>query len=259
MFTRLKNRFKERLLNRFGPPTDFGLHIKERRDAWIRDQLAQLPEGLRILDAGAGECPYKDFCNHLDYISQDFGQYDGKGDSVGMQTGAWDNSKLDIVCDICEIPEPEASFDAILCSEVLEHLPRPLNAIAEFSRLLKSGGKLLITAPFCSRTHFAPYHFCTGFSRYFYEHHLPEFGFVIEECTADGGYFEHMASDMHYLPIAEKDYAKDASPQNGSESFVYHLARRVILHRLRQFSEADSGSSALMCRGYHVRARRECA
>jgi Methylase involved in ubiquinone/menaquinone biosynthesis len=52
-----------------------------------------------------------------------------------LQTGPWDNSKLDIVSDILSIPLPDHSVDAIMCTEVLEHIPDPLGAIKEFSRL----------------------------------------------------------------------------------------------------------------------------
>jgi ubiquinone/menaquinone biosynthesis C-methylase UbiE len=83
----------------------------------------------------------------------------------------WDNTKLDIVSDITSIPLPDNSVDAILYTEVFEHIPDAISALKEFNRLLKPGGTMLITAPFCSLTHFAPYHFC-GYSRYWYKHHL---------------------------------------------------------------------------------------
>jgi ubiquinone/menaquinone biosynthesis C-methylase UbiE len=154
------------------------------REQWLGDVLAKLPEHYRVLDAGAGELRNRRFCEHLEYVSQDFCQYEGTGNSQGLQTGTWDNSKIDIVSDITNIPEPDGSFDAILCSEVLEHIPQPSAALDEFQRLLKPGGVLILTAPFASLVHFAPYHFCTGFSRYWYEHHLPERGFQIEHLTA---------------------------------------------------------------------------
>ena len=106
------------------------------RDRWLAQVLATVPAGWRILDAGAGELKNKALCAHLTYVSQDVCQYEGKGDAQGLQIGAWDTSQIDIVCDIVNIPEPDASFDAILCSEVFEHLPDPLKALAEFERLL---------------------------------------------------------------------------------------------------------------------------
>ena len=147
---------------------------EENHQNWLKKTLSALPQGVRILDAGAGELKNRKYCGHLDYVSQDFCQYDGTGDGKGLQTDLWDTSRIDIVCDINAIPEPAQSFDDILCSEVFEHLPDPTKTLDEFARLLKPGGKLILTAPFASLVHFAPYHYCTGFSRYWYEYHLDE-------------------------------------------------------------------------------------
>ena len=171
------------------PDAGAGTHNQAVRDRWIQAQLEALPAGTRLLDAGAGERPYKKHCGHLDYVSQDFGQYDGRGDAAGLQPGQWDNSRLDIVSDITAIPAATASFDAILCSEVFEHIPDPCAALREFARLLKPGGHLLLTAPFCSLTHMAPYYFVNGFSRYWYERLLPAAGFTISELQTNGNFF----------------------------------------------------------------------
>ena len=158
------------------------------RDVWIQQALANLPPGARILDVGAGEQPYRAFCSHLVYVSQDFCHYDGAGNGEGLQPGAWNTKETDLVSDITDIPAPAGSFDAILCSEVLEHVPEPTKAFDEFARLLKPGGPLLLTAPFAPIVHMAPYHYCTGFSRYWYEYHLALRGFTIKESrrTATG-------------------------------------------------------------------------
>ncbi len=45
------------------------------------------------------------------------------------------------------IPLPDASFDVIISTEVIEHLENPRAMAREFSRLLKPGGKIVVTTP----------------------------------------------------------------------------------------------------------------
>ena len=179
---------------------------EEKRQQWLAQVLTAIPSGLRILDAGAGELRNKPLCAHLAYVSQDVCQYDGSGDHQGLQTGTWNTSRIDLVCDIINIPELDASFDIILCSEVFEHLPDALKALDEFSRLLKSGGKLILTAPFASLVHFAPYHYATGFSRYWYEYHLPARNFEILELVPNGDWFSYIKQELLRLPGMARQY-----------------------------------------------------
>ena len=176
------------------------------RQLWLAKTLAAIPSGLRILDAGAGELRNKPLCAHLIYVSQDVCQYDGSGDKQGLHTGNWDTSMIDLVCDIVDIPEPASSFDVILCSEVFEHLPDALKAMDEFSRLLKPTGRLIITAPFTSLVHFAPFHYATGFSRYWYEYHLPLRHFEIKELTPNGDWFSCLRQEVLRLPRMARKY-----------------------------------------------------
>jgi SAM-dependent methyltransferase len=176
------------------------------RNQWLAKTLAEIPPGLRILDAGAGELRNRALCAHLKYVSQDFCQYDGSGDARGLQTGNWNTTQIDLVCDITNIPEPDASFDAILCSEVFEHLPDALAALNEFARLLRPSGKLILTAPFASLVHFSPYHYVSGFSRYWYEYHLPRRGFDIKELSANGDWFGYTRQELLRLPAMARRY-----------------------------------------------------
>lgn len=227
-----------------------GTTNESTRVKWIEDTLKKIPEGLTILDAGAGESPFKKFCGHLKYIAQDFGQYHGDGE-IGLQTGTWNNSKLDIVSDILSIPLPDGSVDAIMCTEVLEHVPDPLGALKEFSRLIKPGGYLLLTAPFASLTHFAPYHFASGLSKYFYEKHLPGNGFEITDLQLNGNFFEYVAQENRRIKSVAEKYA--GKRLNIFDKIIIHLNLLV----LQNLSKRDKGSSELLCYGIHVFSRKK--
>lgn len=151
------------------------------RERWIESQARLIAAGSHVLDAGAGSCPYRMFFSHCDYKSQDFVSLNDQQLAQGKY-GA-----IDIVCDIAAIPVPDSSFDAILCSEVLEHLPDPFSVINEFARILKSGGRLILTAPLGSGIHQEPYHFYGGYTPFWYEKFLTEAGFESISVQANEG------------------------------------------------------------------------
>jgi SAM-dependent methyltransferase len=226
-----------------------GTQNKENRDRWLAEVIAALPEGARILDAGAGQQQYRPLCRHLRYVAQDFARYDGRGDERGLHAGGFDASGVDIVSDITSIPEPDGSFDAVMCIEVLEHLPQPVNALAELARLLRPGGTLILTAPFASLTHFAPYHFASGFNRYFYETHLPALGLVVRALEANGNFFEFLAQEARRIGTVAREHAFELDRRDRAviEDFL------VLAGRLAQ---RDRGSDELLCFGYHVLAEK---
>jgi SAM-dependent methyltransferase len=216
------------------------------RQKWLKETLSLLPPGHRILDAGAGELRNRPFCSHLDYVSQDFCQYNGTGDGKGLHSGHWDTSRIDLVSDIIAIPERDASFDAILCSEVLEHVPEPTKALDEFSRLLKPGGKLILTVPFASLVHLAPYHYCSGFSRYWCEHHLLQRGFRIEELVPNGDWFAYCQQELMRLGGMARRYGDWSWP------LAYLLGLLgVIYFKIRDKSRR---AEDLACFGWHCLA-----
>lgn len=225
-------------------------HNEQNRYDWVKAQLSRLTPGMRLLDAGAGEQQYRPLCEHLKYVSQDFAQYKPESDPTGLQMQKWNYPQLDLVCDITSIPEADNSFDAILCTEVLEHIPDPVKAIYELSRLLRKDGTLLLTAPFCSLTHFAPYHFSTGFSRYFYEHHLREAGLKITEIDFNGNYFAWLNQELGRLPEVMSKYS-GAQPGR----IDYHALSRVR-KMLNATEQNDKGSEELLAFGIHIRAEK---
>ena len=176
--------FKKFLLNIIKPNS---LNI-DRID-WIKKNLLKLEKGSSIIDIGAGEKDFKNFCSNLKYISQDICQYNGSGDE-GLHMGNWDTSGIDIISDAIDIPVEDNTFDNALCSEVLEHAAYPIKILEEIYRILKPGGLAIITVPALSLTHFAPHYYQSGFSKYFFNYHAQEIGFSIIELRNTGGAFD---------------------------------------------------------------------
>jgi len=248
LYDKIKKKLKHKKPHQNG--TDVGTLNERNRINWIVSVLENIPAGSKILDAGAGELAFKKYCDHLVYVSQDFAQYNGKGDSKGLQTEVWDQSKIDIISDITSIPEEDYSYDAVLCIEVLEHLPDPVLALKEFSRLLRKDGSLILTAPFCSLTHFSPYHFSTGFNRYFYEYHLQQLGFAIVNILENGNYFEYIAQELRRLPYVAEKYSQKL--MSGEQT----KAINTLLDGLNGFSKSDLNSKELLTFGYHILAKK---
>ncbi|MEM1212993.1 MAG: class I SAM-dependent methyltransferase [Planctomycetota bacterium] len=229
----------------------FGHTNEQPRHDWVRERLAELDAGARLLDAGAGTQRYRPDCQHLEYTAQDFCGYDGQGDGTGNQTGSrWSYDGIDLRCDIADIPQPDASYDALLCTEVFEHIPHPLDALREFARLLKPHGTLLLTTPFTSATHYAPYYFYSGFSRYFFEKHLPEAGFRITQIQPNGGYFHFLEQELQRAPSVATKYAD--RPPSWFQRQTLKLAERVC----RRLAQRDRGSSEFLTFGLHIQATR---
>lgn len=159
------------------------------RDKWIAQQASQLASGSRVLDVGAGSCPYRQLFAHCEYKTQDFKGLQGEQLLSGSYGG------IDYICDATDIPVDAATFDAVICTEVIEHVPHPEKVIKEFSRILKPGGVLLLTAPLGSGLHQEPYHYYGGFTPYWYQHFLSEVGFEAIQVYPNGGGFRFFGQE----------------------------------------------------------------
>jgi SAM-dependent methyltransferase len=49
--------------------------------------------------------------------------------------------------NVLSLPFPDAAFDAVIISEVLEHIPDDEQAMAEIARILRPGGRVAVTVP----------------------------------------------------------------------------------------------------------------
>jgi SAM-dependent methyltransferase len=156
------------------------------RAEWVARHAASTPAGARVLDVGAGIGQYRSLFAHCDYRTQDFGLEPG---TAGKYT------PLDYESDITAIPVPDGSFDVVLCTEVLEHVPKPVAAVREMSRILRPGGRLLLSAPLGSHLHQEPYHFYGGYTPYWYRHFLPAVGCDVEAIEPNHGFFSFFGQE----------------------------------------------------------------
>lgn len=91
---------------------------------WLR---ARRIDG-RVLDVGCGDRPYAALL---------------PADAIGFDVPG--NPHADLHGSIDAIPVDDASFDVALCLQVLEHVPDPAAAVRELHRVVRPGGRVLLT------------------------------------------------------------------------------------------------------------------
>jgi SAM-dependent methyltransferase len=220
------------------------------RDAWVARQAKRLPAGTRVLDVGAGPARYRELFAHCAYLTQDFCQYEGTKD--GLLKEEWEYKAIDYVSDITAIPAEDGSFDAVLCTEVLEHVAEPIAALREMGRILKAGGTLLLTAPFTSGMHQQPYHFYSGFSPHFYRRVLPECGLEVIGIEPNGGFFRLMAQENNRVGAILREHYRRWHPMRWLAALWFSGICPVLFSRLDDRIPVEEFTV-----GYFVEARKK--
>jgi SAM-dependent methyltransferase len=100
----------------------------------------------RLLDVGCGSKPYRSLFKVTEYVGLDIDS------PVARQRGV-----ADVFYEGGVFPFEPESFNAVLCNQVLEHVFNPDEFLAEIERVLKPGGKLLLTVPFVWDEHEQPW------------------------------------------------------------------------------------------------------
>lgn len=117
------------------------------------DRLRLRP-GARVLDIGCGSGRHMDAVLRRERLSVVGVDLDGSDlclardrcrylEDFGECRGGWAVARASAVA----LPFPDGFFDAVICSEVLEHIPDHERAVAEAVRVLKPGGDLVVSVP----------------------------------------------------------------------------------------------------------------
>jgi predicted SAM-dependent methyltransferase len=219
---------------------------QRERDRWVAEQAREVPEGARVLDVGAGTCPYRGLFAHCDYQTHDFMKYDGV--KLG---GTSEYGEMDYVSEIDAIPVPDGTFDVVLCTEVLEHVPEPIRALGELARILKPGGTLMLTAPLGAGLHQLPYHFYGGFTPEWYRRFGPRVGLEVTALRPNGGFFRLLAQECVRAAVL---LPSDAHPQEGEADAVRRLFAEKLPRYLFGLEERHFIDQFTV--GYHVAMRK---
>jgi len=120
-----------------------------RRNLWNEVQKIAPAINGRVLDFGSGSKPYESLFKCEAYIG------------VDVEVSGHDHakSKIDYFWNGKILPFPDNSFDAVLAFEVFEHVPNGTEMLGELRRVLKPGGRLIMSTPFMFGEHEAPYDF----------------------------------------------------------------------------------------------------
>ena len=121
------------------------------------EELANYASGT-LLDVGVSEGPYREIFEPI--VDRYYG-LEYPPSILDKQPDLWnilDRAKesVEVFGDGNLLPFATGSCDTVLCTEVLEHLPRPDTCLAEMARVLKPGGRLLLTVPFMQPLHELP-------------------------------------------------------------------------------------------------------
>jgi SAM-dependent methyltransferase len=141
-------------------------------------QLAPELRG-RLMDFGCGLKPYRSLFTVDEYIGV---EYHGTGDT-------YDNSSADVFYDGHALPFSDGSFDAIFSGEVFEHVFNLPEILPELSRVLKPGGRILVSCPFSFGEHEVPADFAR-YTSFAMRHMLESHGFRILEQVKTGSFLE---------------------------------------------------------------------
>ena len=128
--------------------------------------IADLPAGSRILDVGAGDAPYRELFAEHDYRTSDW-----------SGTFYAPDHPTDVVAPAHDLPLEDDSLDAVVCTQVLEHVPEPSEALSEFLRVLRPGGRLIISTPLTWYLHETPHDYYR-YTSYGLRHLLDKAGFA---------------------------------------------------------------------------------
>lgn len=154
-------------------PTKTGFLIQRRLTADLSSLLKGLGHGSNalLIDVGCGNSPYGDLLPGWQRIG------------VNIDAG---DATPDVLGDGLQLPFRDACADAVLCTQVVEHVKDPFLLFREISRVLKPGGILILSGPFYWPLHEEPHDYWR-FTEHGFRELARQAGLEIQTILREGG------------------------------------------------------------------------
>ncbi|MCX7702846.1 MAG: class I SAM-dependent methyltransferase [Planctomycetota bacterium] len=156
------------------------------------DKVSSYAKGY-LLDVGCGSKPYFYLFKQVDeYIGMDIPLdiYEDKESKAVARKSA-----IDVYGSALDIPFKSESFDAVVCFQVLEHLPEPARAVSEMARCLKPGGHLILSTNFLWPLHDIPYDFFR-FTEFGLKYLIEKSGLTLKQIEKELGFVGTLACHL---------------------------------------------------------------
>lgn len=222
--------------------------------------LAPRASGV-LLDVGVGERPYGAvLAPHVSrYIGLEYPPaVENLTPGISGKHVAYFKGAVDVWGDARRLPFTEGAFDTVLLVETLEHVPDPERCVAELSRVLHPGGRLLVTVPFIAPLHALPYDFWrytpAGLAAVLGRH-----GLSIESIEPRGNYASatgHLLAQWLVRTFAARERQRDGTVRLSRWRAPLVLPVVALVHAV--FAVAERFSADVdACLGYAVVARKD--
>lgn len=153
-----------------------------------------LTPDMQVYDIGCGDKPFGPALK--DRVKDHIG--------VDIEHGFYDSSHIDLIGSAYEVPIESGKADAVISSQVIEHLDRPQDAVKETARVLRPGGIFLISFPFLYPIHAEPHDY-TRFTEYSMQKMLTDNGLQVAEMHRIGGFWYIAGMYLHmYLKTFDR-------------------------------------------------------
>ncbi|HMK33909.1 MAG TPA: class I SAM-dependent methyltransferase [Desulfomonilaceae bacterium] len=162
------------------------------------------------------------------------------------------DKKPDVKAVAEHLPFRDGSFDAVICSELLEHVLSPPAVLAEIYRLLRKGGTSLICVPFMNRVHGDPFDY-GRYTDWYWLDALQKSGFA-NICIEKQGLFWSVLMDM----LRDLAYTKAVNWKDGIPlrllSAVLATGKRKALEWDAREDTRENKTLAGFTTGFGIRA-----